>query len=72
MTSTNEPENPHPFRGSIDAIDAAHPLKSPWHYDQSITGPRLDRLDAKATYFVDYIEYLEHRIAALEAQIGKN
>ncbi|MBA8817234.1 hypothetical protein FHX48_002332 [Microbacterium halimionae] len=71
MTSSNEPANPYPFRGSIEAIDAANPLKSPWHYDQSITAPRLDRLDAKATYFVDYIEYLERRIAALEARLDK-
>ncbi|MCS5499299.1 hypothetical protein NY547_18805 [Cnuibacter physcomitrellae] len=61
--------NPYTFRASVQAIDASHPLQTPWHYDVSITGPRLDRLEAKAAFYADYIEYLERRIAALEARL---
>lgn len=43
---------------------------TPLHDDQSKTGPRLDRLDAKASYCTDSIEHLEHRIAELERRIG--
>jgi hypothetical protein len=59
------------FRASVEAVDAAHPLSTPWHYNQSLTGPRLDRLDAKAAFYADYIEYLERRIAALEARLAQ-
>lgn len=61
---------PRSFRQSVAAIDAENPLTMPWHYETWLTGPRLDRLDAKATFYADYIEYLEQRIAALEAHIG--
>ena len=71
MTSSDSTPDPDLFRASISAIDAAHPLRAPWHYDQSLTSPRLDRLDAKTAYFVDYIEYLERRLAALEARLGE-
>ena len=73
MMSSSEGSGPNPdlFRASIAAIDAEHPLRSPWHYDQSVTGPRLDRLDAKTAYFVDYIQYLEQRLAALEARLAQ-
>ncbi|WP_378145333.1 hypothetical protein ACFJGV_17330 [Cnuibacter sp. UC19_7] len=60
---------PYTFRASVEAIDASHPLQAPWHYDQSITAPRLERLEAKAAFYADYIEYLERRIAALEARL---
>ncbi|WP_291036472.1 hypothetical protein [Herbiconiux sp.] len=69
MSSHSSASNADLFRASIAAIDAEHPLRSPWHYDQSITGPRLDRLDAKTAYFADYIQYLEQRLAALEARL---
>ena len=67
---TNVPPVPsHALRQAIAAIDATHPLRMPWYYDESVTGPRLDRLDAKAVYHTDYIEYLERRIAALEERL---
>lgn len=67
------PPSPVPgssLRPSIQAIDDANPLRIPWHFNQGHIGPRLDRLDAKSAYLVSYIEYLEHRIAGLEARLG--
>ena len=61
---------PQTFRQSLEAIDADNPLRMPWWYDQSLSGPRLDRLDAKVAYYADYIQYLEGRIAALEARLA--
>lgn len=59
--------SPHVLRASIAAIDDAHPLKVPLHYNQGHIAPRLDRLEAKTAYLVDYIAYLEQRLAALES-----
>lgn len=55
------------LRQSFEAIDQDHPLRLPWRFNQHHIGPRLDRLDAKTAYLVDYIAYLEQRIARLEA-----
>lgn len=55
------------LRQSFEAIDQGHPLRLPWRFNQHYIGPRLDRLDAKTAYLVDYIAYLEQRIERLEA-----
>lgn len=55
------------LRQSFAAIDHAHPLQLPWYFNQHHIGPRLDRLDAKTAYLVEYIAYLEQRIERLEA-----
>lgn len=43
-------------------------MKMPWHRDMSLLWPRFERAEAKVAYFVEYIDYLERRIAALEAK----
>ncbi|WP_368497201.1 hypothetical protein [Herbiconiux sp. A18JL235] len=60
--------SPNVFRASIAAIDEAHPLKTPLHFNQAHISPRLDRLEATTAYLVDYIAYLEQRLAALESR----
>ncbi|WP_440708337.1 hypothetical protein [Herbiconiux sp. YIM B11900] len=69
MSSQSNASDPSLFRQSIRAIAEAHPLRTPWHYDQNLTSPRPDRLDAKTAYFVEYIQYLEQRIASLEDRL---
>ncbi|MFG6476935.1 hypothetical protein ACFXP7_11185 [Microbacterium sp. P06] len=68
MTSPAMPAPSQVLRDSIVAVDAQHPLPATWLHDYTLAGARLDRLDAKTEYFVGYIEYLEQRIAALEAR----
>ncbi|MBO9626544.1 MAG: hypothetical protein J7484_09245 [Microbacterium sp.] len=56
------------LRTNIAAIEQSFPLRAPMYFDQTLISPRLDRADAKVAYLVDYIAYLEQRIAALEAR----
>lgn len=58
------------LRRSVSAIDEAHPLRMPVHANLGVTVPRLDRLEAKTAYLVEYIAYLEARIGNLEARDG--
>ena len=57
------------LRNSIAQIDAQHPLKAPLHANVAHFSPRLDRIESKDTYLVEYIAFLEQRIAALELQM---
>ena len=58
------------LRRSVSAIEDAHPLRMPVTTNLRLTVPRLDRLEAKTAYLVEYIAYLEARIATLEARDG--
>jgi hypothetical protein len=69
---TNPPPQPVPtIRESVAAIDETHPLKMPFMADTTTLYPRLDRLDAKVAFFVDYIEALTARIADLETRLAE-
>ncbi|QJU52525.1 hypothetical protein SCB71_03940 [Herbiconiux sp. KACC 21604] len=65
---TSPSPDPRVLHASIAAIDETHPLKVPLHYNQGHISPRLDRLEAKTAYLVDYIAYLEQRLTALESR----
>lgn len=63
------PDDTSPLRSALSAIDDGHPLVAPMNGNVQHILPRLNRIEAKDAYVVEYLEYLERRIAALEAQL---
>ncbi|MEZ2371470.1 hypothetical protein [Arthrobacter sp. RCC_34] len=66
---THRDEN-SPLRAALNAIDAAHPLVAPMNGNVQLILPRLDRMEAKDAYVIEYLEYLERRIAELESRLS--
>jgi|GEM_PF-2060677 len=63
------PDGVSPLRSTMAAIDSDHPLVFPLSGNVQHILPRLDRLEAKDAYMVEYLEFLERRIASLESQL---
>lgn len=66
---TNVPGDINRLRAVTERIDADNPLKVPFTFNQGHISPRLERLEAKLSYMVEYIAYLEQRIERLEERV---
>jgi len=63
------PADASPLRSTMAAIDSAHPLVISQTGNVRHILPRLDRIETKDAYLIEYIEYLERRIASLETRL---